>query len=94
MATDQDPKGPQNSVPDAITAAAQAIGSTLGKLAVRTGIAKPPKPARASNTKKAAAKKPPAKKASPRRQAKAKKKTAPKRTPKKATLAKRTKARK
>lgn len=47
--------------PDALTTAAQAIGSTLGKLAVKTGIAKPPvaarKPARKAAVKKAAVKK-------------------------------------
>jgi hypothetical protein len=46
--------------PDALTTAAQAIGSTLGKLAVKTGIAKPPavakKPAKKAAAKKAAPK--------------------------------------
>jgi len=46
--------------PDALTTAAQAIGSTLGKLAVKTGIAKPPaaakKPAKKAAVKKAAPK--------------------------------------
>jgi len=68
--------------PDALTTAAQAIGSTLGKLAVKTGIAKPPavakkaakKPAKKAAAKKAAVKKPAVKKAKP----------APKKTSKKA----------
>ena len=42
--------------PDALTTAAQAIGATLGKLAVKTGIAKAPEPvktpARKTATKK------------------------------------------
>ncbi len=57
MATEQKPAG----APDALTTAAEAIGSTLGKLAVKTGIAKPPaavkKPAKKASAKKAAAKK-------------------------------------
>lgn len=61
---------------DALTTAAKAIGTTLGKIAVRTGIAKPP----AVLTKVR-------KKASPRKTTQAPgagKKTAPKAAPKKA----------
>jgi ribonuclease E len=63
------------STPDALTTAAQAIGSTLGKLAVKTGIAKAPaKKAAKKTAKKAAAKKTApkakkAKKAAPRKAA-------------------------
>jgi len=54
----------KQTAPDALTTAAQAIGSTLGKLAVKTGIAKAPavakkaakKPAKKAATKKAAPK--------------------------------------
>ncbi|HEY2842091.1 MAG TPA: hypothetical protein VGJ09_00515 [Bryobacteraceae bacterium] len=60
--------------PDVLTTAAQAIGSTLGKLAVKTGIAKPaaaPQPVAVAkkSVKKAAAKKkaPSAKKAAPKK---------------------------
>ena len=63
--------------PDALTTAAQAIGTTLGKLAVKTGIAKPPAAA-----KKAAKK--PAKKAATKKAAVKKAKPAPKKTSKKA----------
>ena len=63
--------------PDALTTAAQAIGSTLGKLAVKTGIAKPPAVA-----KKAAKK--PAKKAAMKKAEVKKAKPAPKKTSKKA----------
>lgn len=78
MASEQKPA----SAPDALTTAAQAIGSTLGKLAVKTGIAKPPvaakkavkKPAKKAATKKAA---PKAKKAAAKKTArKAARKTA------------------
>ena len=68
------------STPDALTTAAQAIGSTLGKLAVKTGIAKPP-----AVTKKAAKK--PAKKAASKKAAPALKKTAPKKATKKTARA-------
>ena len=70
----------QQTVPDALTSAAQAIGSTLGKLAVKTGIAKPP-----AVTKKAAKK--PAKKAASKKAAPALKKTAPKKATKKTARA-------
>jgi len=73
MASEQKPAG----APDALTTAAQAIGSTLGKLAVKTGIAKPPAAA-----KKAAKK--PAKKAATKKAAVKKAKPAPKKTSKKA----------
>ena len=63
--------------PDALTTAAQAIGSTLGMLAVKTGIAKPPVVA-----KKAAKK--PAKKAATKKTAVKKAKAAPKKISKKA----------
>ncbi len=49
---------------DLLTTAAKAIGTTLGKIAVKTGIAKPPAPT-AKVRKKAAAKKKPAAKRSP-----------------------------
>ena len=67
----------KQTTPDALTTAAQAIGSTLGKLAVKTGIAKPPVVA-----KKAAKK--PAKKAATKKTAVKKAKAAPKKTSKKA----------
>ena len=67
----------KQTAPDALTTAAQAIGSTLGKLAVKTGIAKPPAVA-----KKAAKK--PAKKAAMKKAAVKKAKPAPKKTSKKA----------
>lgn len=70
----------QQTVPDALTSAAQAIGSTLGKLAVKTGIAKLPAVA-----KKAAKK--PAKKAASKKAAPAVKKTAPKKATKKTARA-------
>ena len=63
--------------PDALTTAAQAIGSTLGKLAVKTGIAKPPAVAKKAATK-------PAKKAAAKKTAVKKAKPAPKKTSKKA----------
>ena len=66
----------KQTTPDALTTAAQAIGSTLGKLAVKTGIAKAPvvaKKAAKKSAKKAATKKTAVKKA----------KAAPKKTPKK-----------
>jgi len=66
----------KQTTPDALTTAAQAIGSTLGKLAVKTGIAKPPVVA-----KKAAKK--PAKKAATKKTTVKKAKAAPKKTPKK-----------
>ena len=66
----------KQTTPDALTTAAQAIGSTLGKLAVKTGIAKPPVVA-----KKAAKK--PAKKAATKKATVKKAKAAPKKTPKK-----------
>jgi hypothetical protein len=57
--------------PDALTTAAQAIGSTLGKLAVKTGIAKPPVVAKKSARKAASKKAAPAvKKAAPKKAAK------------------------
>jgi hypothetical protein len=75
---------------DALTTAAKAIGTTLGKLAVKTGIVSPPQPAdvpepamppaQAKPTRKVAAKKKaPAVKAA----ASTKKKAAPKNTPRK-----------
>ena len=67
----------KQTTPDALTTAAQAIGSTLGKLAVKTGIAKAPvvaKKAAKKSAKKAATKKTAVKKA----------KAAPKKTSKKA----------
>ena len=67
----------KQTAPDTLTTAAQAIGSTLGKLAVKTGIAKPPVVA-----KKAAKK--PAKKAATKKAAVKKAKPAPKKTSKKA----------
>jgi hypothetical protein len=67
----------KQTAPDALTTAAQAIGSTLGKLAVKTGIAKTPVAA-----KKAAKK--PAKKAAAKKTAVKKAKAAPKKTSKKA----------
>jgi len=67
----------KQTTPDALTTAAQAIGSTLGKLAVKTGIAKPPAVA-----KKAAKK--PAKKAAAKKTAVKKAKAAPKKASKKA----------
>ena len=73
MATKQTPA-------DALTSAAQAIGSTLGKLAVKTGIAKPPVVTK--EVAKKPAKKAPAKKAAP-----AVKKAAPKKAPKKTARA-------
>jgi len=73
MATKQTPA-------DALTSAAQAIGSTLGKLAVKTGIAKPP-----VVTKKVAKK--PAKKAPAKKAAPAVKKAAPKKAAKKTARA-------
>ena len=64
MAKTQEPKDLQDNA--AITAAAKAIGSTLGKLAVKAGIVKQPaataKPPAAA---KKAGKKPAAKKAAP-----------------------------
>lgn len=64
---------------DALTTAAKAIGTTLGKIAVKTGIAKPPanEPTvvkKAPRAKKVAPKKTPAKKAG----VSVKKKAAPK----------------
>lgn len=56
MAKQQNPAG----ATDALTAAAQTIGSTLGKLAVKTGIAKVPaakKPAKKAAVKQTAVKK-------------------------------------
>jgi len=65
----------KQTAPDTLTTAAQAIGSTLGKLAVKTGIAKPPvatKKAAKKSAKKSAAKKaaPKAKKTAPKKAAK------------------------
>jgi len=45
--------------PDALTTAAQAIGATLGKLAVKTGIAKAPEPVKTPARKTATKKKVP-----------------------------------
>ena len=64
---------------DALTTAAKAIGTTLGKLAVKTGMAKPPASPTIARKKVAAKKKAPAAKAA----AGAKGKTAPKKSPKK-----------
>jgi hypothetical protein len=52
---DQDQKKAPEASSDMLTTAAEAIGSTLGKLAVKTGIAKPP--ARAPKRRKPAGKK-------------------------------------
>jgi hypothetical protein len=84
MAKTEEPPGLKKDLQndDAITAAAKAIGSTLGKLAVKTGIAKqPPAPAKKPG-KKPAAKKVPAQSSSAKTSSKAKTKT--KSTPKKA----------
>jgi len=73
---------------DVFTTAAKAIGTTLGRIAVKTGIAKPPAPAAKARKKTAPAKKPvkkPAKKtaASAGTKRTASKKSAPKKsTPK------------
>ena len=71
---------------DALTTAAKAIGTTLGKIAVKTGIAKPPAsvtkvPKKAATAKKVAAKKktPAAKAATGVKGKTAPKKSAPKR---------------
>jgi hypothetical protein len=71
---------------DALTTAAKAIGTTLGKIAVKTGIAKPPAAVpkvvkKAAATKKAAAKKktPAARAATGAKGKTAPKKSAPKR---------------
>jgi hypothetical protein len=66
---------------DALTTAAKAIGTTLGKIAVKTGIAKPPVTV-TKVRKKAAAKKVAAKKKTPATKATAsvKRKTAPKKS--------------
>jgi hypothetical protein len=70
----------KQTAPDALTTAAQAIGSTLGMLAVKTGIAKPP-----AVVKKATKK--PAKKAASKKAAAAVKKAAPKKAVKKTARA-------
>jgi hypothetical protein len=65
---------------DALTTAAKAIGSTLGKFAVKTGIAKPPASAPKVGKKVSAKKKTPAAKAATGVKGKtASKKSAPKR---------------
>jgi hypothetical protein len=64
---------------DMLTTAAKAIGSTLGKIAVKTGIAKPPAPATKVRPKVAAKKKAPAARVA----AGAKSKTAPRKSPRK-----------
>ena len=63
---------------DVLTTAAKAIGTTLGKIAVKTGIAKPPAPA-AKARKKTAAKKP-AKKTAALAKRTASKKSSPKKS--------------
>jgi NADPH-dependent curcumin reductase CurA len=61
-----------------LTAAAQAIGSTLGQIAVKTGVVTAPPAARKKATpKKAAVKKAPAKKAPAKKKTVAAKKKAP-----------------
>lgn len=67
---------------DVFTIAAKAIGTTLGKIAVKTGIATPPAPAAPARKKAAAIKKPVKKTAT---QASAKRTTAKKSSPKKST---------
>jgi hypothetical protein len=65
--TISDEKQTKASEDDLLTTAAKAIGTTLGKIAVKAGIAKPPAPATKLRRKAAARKKTPAAKGSPRK---------------------------
>ena len=63
---DQDQKKAPEASSDLLTTTAEAIGSTLGKLAVKAGIAKSPARASKRQSKPAGKKKTPAKKAAMR----------------------------
>jgi hypothetical protein len=78
---------------DLLTTAAKAIGTTLGKIAVRTGIATAAAPVSKVRKKAAPKKKAPAKPAGMAKKKTASKKTASRKSPKKSTpLAKTAKA--
>jgi hypothetical protein len=70
MTSDQKQTKASENDNDMLTTAARAIGTTLGKIAVKTGIAKPPAPAARVGKKAAAKKKPAAKKPQPKKKSK------------------------